>query len=264
MADWSGLGNDGDVEDRRDNTKTVLGGGLISLVITGALLFLSGQSGDQILLTLIEQAISDSKSSQTTTTEGDPAYTQFVSEVLGSTSTFWETQFTTQGAIYTPPRFVLFRTSTQSGCGIATSSVGPHYCPADQTIYLDETFFNEIATQLEANTGDVAQAYVIAHEVGHHIQQLGGSFPEVKESIAIELQADCYAGAWAHSVKNIFDSADEINEALELASAIGDDRIQEKTEGQVNPETWTHGSAQQRTNWFNKGYTTGDPQVCTS
>lgn len=263
MAFWDRLGTGGDIDDRRGGSALAIGGGVTGLLITAAFLLLSGQSGTQVLETILNEAIGQSTTSQQRGFEDSDNYKSFASTVLGSTNEYWSKQFSKDGQTYTPPQFVLFRDLTQSGCGLASAQVGPHYCPADQTIYLDETFFDAIRQQLDANTGDVAQAYVIAHEVGHHVQNLRGIMNEQTDPIKLELQADCYAGGWSHSIAGIFENEDEINEALGLASAIGDDRIQQKTEGQVNPETWTHGSSEQRVQWFKAGYASGDPAVCT-
>ncbi len=167
---------------------------------------------------------------------------------------------------------MLFRTATQSGCGTATSDVGPHYCPADSTIYLDETFFEELQRRFGAEGGDVAEAYVISHEVGHHVQNELGIMDDIRsgssgaareDSINLELQADCFAGVWANSVSQIgVIGPGEIKEAIDAAEAVGDDRIQKSVTGQVNPETWTHGSSVQRAQWFNAGYNTGKPADC--
>lgn len=261
MALWDRIGSSGNVEDRRGSRPGMIVGGLSGLVITAAVLFLSGMSGDQILETLLTQTASDSTSQQAPF-EDSTNYKGFAEKVLGSANDFWSKVKVAEGTSYTPPSFVLFRDMTQSGCGLATSAIGPFYCPSDQTIYLDETFFDQIHSQLNANVGDVAQAYVIAHEVGHHVQNLEETLSSEADPIKIELQADCYAGAWAKSISGIFENKDEVNEALDLASAIGDDRIQQKTEGQVNPETWTHGSSEQRRNAFATGYDAGDPAVC--
>ena len=162
----------------------------------------------------------------------------------------------------------MFRGATRSGCGVASTQVGPHYCPYDNTIYLDETFFEELKKRYGGNDSEVAQAYVIAHEVGHHVQnQLGVLNSRTQSSrqgsIALELQADCYAGVWAHSQSknNIFEKG-EINQAMEAAAAVGDDHIQQTVEGRVAPENWTHGSSEQRVDAFTTGYETGDPGRC--
>lgn len=199
--------------------------------------------------------------------QGNDSYEQFASTVLGSTNDIWKSVFSEQGREYDAPKLVLFRTLTESACGGASSEVGPHYCPYDQTIYLDETFFDELNKRFGGNSGDVAQAYVIAHEAGHHVQNQLGTMDKVgnsnEDSVKLELQADCFAGIWANSLKDksIFEPG-EIQEAVDEAAAVGDDRIQQKVEGQINPETWTHGSSEQRVKWFNTGYNTGSISKC--
>jgi predicted metalloprotease len=167
---------------------------------------------------------------------------------------------------------VLFRGATNSGCGYASSQSGPHYCPTDQTIYLDETFFDELQARFGGSNGDVAQAYVLAHEAGHHAQNQLGIMDEVQASgydndlsVKLELQADCFAGLWAYSVKDlgVFEEG-EIQEAISAAEAVGDDNIQSRTQGQVNPETWTHGSSAQRIDWFNRGFNSGQINSCNT
>lgn len=211
--------------------------------------------------------------------EGEDDYEMFASTVLGSTDDTWNAIFTASGLEYAEPTLVLFRGATSSGCGNVTSAVGPHYCPADETIYLDETFFDELMSRFGAEGGDVAEAYVIAPEVGHHVsnqldvmdqvraaQQSAGSQAEVNElSVRLELQADCFAGVWAKSIRDagVF-LPGEINEAIDAAAAVGDDRIQERVQGQISPESWTHGSSEQRVEWFNRGYDTGDATACNT
>lgn len=262
MAFWDRLGTGGDIDDRRGGGILAIGGGLTGIVLTAAFMFLSGSSGTQVLDTILTQVTSQDYTNQSQF-EDPENYEQFASAVLGSTTDYWTEQFASQGKTYSPPNFVLFRDLTSSACGVASAEVGPHYCPADQTIYLDETFFDAIGQQLGANTGDVAQAYVIAHEVGHHVQNLDRTLTSQNDSVKLELQADCYAGSWSHSIAGIFENENEVSEALNLASAIGDDRIQQKTDGQVNPETWTHGSSEQRVGWFRTGFESGSPSVCT-
>lgn len=255
-----------------------LGGGLTSIAIVVVLGLLGGKSGTSILQDVLNQT-TGSSSSQLVTTAGptDPndTYVHFASKVLGSTNDTWKTEFATIGKTYEEPKLVLFRTATQSACGGATSDVGPHYCPADSTIYLDETFFDELKNQLGGSNGDVAQAYVIAHEVGHNVQKQLGTSDQVAAaeqsgaadanalSVKLELQADCYAGVWAHQVRQegVFEP-NEVQEALSAAAAVGDDRIQKKVQGRVTPETWTHGSAEQRVHWFNAGLDAGKMTAC--
>lgn len=271
MAEWGKIGSRGDVEDRR-GMGGMIGGGV---GITGiALLFLFNLLSGGDLGSALDQVISTSLQNPPVQNseefEGNDQYEIFASTVLGSANDMWEEKFREEGRDYEPPKLVLFRSATQSGCGTATSAVGPHYCPADQTIYLDETFFEELQRRFGAQGGDVAEAYVIAHEVGHHaqnelgvLQRAGGSN---EDSIRVELQADCFAGLWANYVEEEFDvfSQGEIQEAMDAAAAVGDDRIQESTQGRVNPENWTHGSSEQRVEWFDKGFETGNLDSCNT
>ena len=179
-----------------------------------------------------------------------------------------------QGSSTGRPTWCLFEGATQSGCGGATSAIGPHYCPLDERIYLDLDFFRQLRNQFGAQ-GDFAQAYVIAHEFGHHVQNVLGVMGSVQNaqrsdpanandlSIRLELQADCFAGVWGFSVfqREMLESGD-LQEAIRAAEAVGDDRIQEASTGRVNPESWTHGSAEQRMAWFQRGFNEGDPTQC--
>ena len=199
---------------------------------------------------------------------------EFVSFVLDDVQDYWADTFAASGSTYDRARLVLFTQSVQSGCGTASSSWGPFYCGADTYVYIDLDFFDELSVRFGA-PGDFAQAYVIAHEIGHHVQHLTGvsSFvraesqkdPSRRNSLSIsqELQADCLAGVWGHSVfsRSILETGD-LEEGLAAAAAVGDDRIQRQSTGQVSPETWTHGSSEQRMQWFRSGFDTGDPQVC--
>jgi predicted metalloprotease len=184
------------------------------------------------------------------------AYEEFAATVLGSANAYWSTTLAAEGATYEEPQLVLFRGSTQSACGGAAAVAGPHYCPLDERIYLDETFFAELAARFGADAGDVAQAYVIAHEVGHHVQHelglLGGERGN-EASIETELVADCLAGSWLGTLTSVLEEG-EIREALSAASAVGDDNIQEQTSGTVRPESWTHGSSAERTAALLTGY----------
>ena len=198
---------------------------------------------------------------------------QFVSFVLDDVQATWTRTMPAMGRQYERARLVLFSQSVTTGCGGADSQTGPFYCPADQRVYLDLDFFRALSTRFGA-PGDFAQAYVIAHEVGHHVQHLlgidarvraGSASQERALSVRLELQADCFAGVWAHSTqqRNILESGD-LEEALGAAASVGDDRIQRSAGRRVNPETWTHGSAQQRSAWFRRGWTSGDPQQCNT
>ncbi len=203
---------------------------------------------------------------------GEDSYERFASVVVGSNNEMWQKILADQGLQYQPPTLVLFRGSTQSACGGAASQIGPHYCFADRTIYLDETFFEDMARLLGAVGEDVAQAYVIAHEMGHHAQNelgimsgVGVSDMSNEDSVRLELQADCFAGLWAYSIRDLgVLELGEINEAIEAAGAVGDDRIQKRSTGRVNPETWTHGSSAERMEWFKRGFESGDLAVCNT
>ena len=199
---------------------------------------------------------------------------QFVSFVLDDVQNTWAKILPDYGARYSPARLVLFRNSTDSGCGSAQSVMGPFYCPVDERVYLDLGFFEELQNKFGAN-GDFARAYVIAHELGHHVQHLLGTDARVRQlqesnpseanqlSVRLELQADCYAGVWANSTdqRQMLEKGD-VDEALNAASSVGDDRIQQKTTGRINVDSFTHGSAAQRSAAFKRGFQSGDPKSC--
>ena len=202
----------------------------------------------------------------------DPATGQFMSRVLASTEQVWGQIFTQAGATYTPTRLIAYSNTDQSGCGVAQAAMGPFYCPTDQKIYIDPDFFTELSRRFQA-PGDFAQAYVIAHEVGHHIQDLEGTLDQAQRAqaslgqsegnavqVAIELQADCYAGVWANRSGGI--EAGDIEEGMRAAEAIGDDTLQQQTQGRVVPESFTHGSSAQRMEALRRGLSTGDPAQC--
>jgi uncharacterized protein len=201
-------------------------------------------------------------------------------KVYNVADTAWQQEFTRRGLPYEPPRLVFFTSATSTGCGRASSSTGPFYCPADQRIYFDLGFLQQLQDQFGAR-GQFAQAYILAHEYGHHLQTLLGTEPKVRAaqernpslanrySVALELQADCYAGVWAkladQSQQNGINlTADNIKEAQNAAAAVGDDRIQQETQGRVNPESFTHGTAEQRSSWFAKGYSSGNIDSCNT
>jgi uncharacterized protein len=192
--------------------------------------------------------------------------------VFNSVQSTWRRTFEQQGRTYDKAKLVLYRNGVDTGCGSATSAVGPFYCPADQHVYLDLSFERDMEQQLQA-AGDFAWAYVIAHEVGHHVQKLLGTSDEVSRvrqddpdraneaSVRLELQADCYAGVWAHAVFDELDPGD-VEEAIRASEAVGDDRLQSQAGGQVNPDTFTHGSSAQRHAWFERGRERGEPADC--
>ncbi len=198
----------------------------------------------------------------------------FLTAVVGDIQGFWKQELAGSGRRYAPAAVVVFHRATMSGCGPASSATGPFYCPLDHTVYLDPGFFRELAVEFHA-PGDFAQAYVLAHELGHHVQTLTGITQQVDEaraanpdlsnalSVAFELQADCLAGVWGHSTydRGLLDRGD-LDEALRAAAAVGDDRIQKRTIGRVIPEAWTHGSSAERRSWFARGFDAGDPNVC--
>lgn len=274
MALWDKISSRGMVEDRRGASPLLRSGGLglAGIIIFALLNLLNGGSVQDALPEVLNQLSQTQVSQQpidTKSFEGADNYEVFVSTVLGSTNDMWAKIFADNGLNYNQPQLVLFRSATQSACGISSSEVGPHYCPNDQTIYLDETFFDELQKRFKAKGGDVAQAYVIAHEVGHHVQNQLGILDEQgsdnETSVRIELQADCFAGLWANSIKDrgVLEP-NEITEALDAAAAIGDDRIQQQTQGTVTPETFTHGSSEERVYWFNQGFNTGSISQCNT
>jgi predicted metalloprotease len=194
--------------------------------------------------------------------------------VVNSVQKFWDGVFARSGGTYRYVDTVFFTDQVQTGCGLAGSAVGPFYCPRDQLVYIDLGFFDELESRFDVEVGPFVQAYVIAHEYGHHVQDRLGVLDEIRgdtqgsqsRAVRSELQADCYAGVWAANAVETglvteLTQAD-INQGLDAAAAIGDDRIQERTQRQVNPETWTHGSAEQRRRWFSRGYETGRPASC--
>lgn len=198
---------------------------------------------------------------------------QQLAYIVADIQDYWADEFSARGRDYPATKLVLFDGGTTSACGPASAATGPFYCPADQKVYLDLGFFDELKSRFGAQGGDFAMAYVVAHEFGHHVQTVLGISEQVQRdaeanpgsrnelSVRQELQADCLAGAWANSARSDLEAGD-IEEALSAASAVGDDRIQESTTGRIDPESWTHGSAEQRVEWFDRGFQSGDPDAC--
>lgn len=267
---WRGERESTNIEDRRGlGGKVAVGGGLGTLLlIVIALLF--GADPRQLF-----QQAPDDRSSQVQTSRPQNAeeeeLKQFVSVVLAKSEDVWHDVFRQNGREYREPKLVLFSDQVRSACGMAGSAVGPFYCPADEKVYIDLSFYDDLRQRFHA-PGDFAQAYVIAHEVGHHVQKLLGISDRVEAlqhrmseteanqlSVRLELQADFFAGVFARYVQNqgILEAGD-IDEALRAASAVGDDRIQRETTGYVVPDSFTHGTSEQRLRWFKKGYDTGD------
>jgi len=278
MANWGKIGARGKIEDRRGMTVPTGGIGIVGIGIVLAVMYFGGlDSGVEVMNVLQESNAPVSTTGQLAEFAGEDEYELFASQVLGIGNIVWTNIAKEKGILYREPTLVLFRGATQSSCGGANSASGPHYCPVDETIYLDETFFDEMIRRFGARGGDVAEAYVIAHELGHHVQNIFGTMDQVRTaqghsphksnvlSIQQELQADCFAGIWAHALrgKDIFEKG-EIMEAMDAAEAVGDDRIQQKTSGQINPESWTHGSSKERKEWFTRGYQSGDYSACNT
>ena len=269
---WQGRAGSGNIEDRRGMGMGLpIGGGIGGLVL---LLLFSALTGTNP----IDMMGGGEPQEQTTTgTSGtlDDQEGQFVSVVLKDTEDTWTEIFRQNGETYQPPRLVLFEQATQSACGVGQSAMGPFYCPADRKVYLDLSFFHDLATRFGA-PGDFAGAYVVAHEVGHHIQTLTGVSDQVMSqrqrisereanqlSVRQELQADCYAGVWGHYAqrRGLLEPGDA-EEGLRAAAAIGDDRLQRQSQGRVVPESFTHGSSEQRVEWLRRGMNSGDVAAC--
>ena len=264
------------VEDRRGQgggRGMMIGGGLGTVVIALIVMFLGGDPSAVLNNSGIMQG--QAQTEQRQLTEEELKTYEFVRMVTAETEETWTEIFEEHGLEYRKPKVVMFEQVTQSGCGTAQAAMGPFYCPADETIYMDMSFFNELQSKYGAKVTEFSVAYVMAHEVGHHVQNLlgtlqksdkmrrSGRFSEAeinKNSVAVELQADFYAGVWArrsNNRENFLDSKD-IDAAISAAEAVGDDNIQKRSQGYVNQEAFTHGSSAQRKEWFMKGYNTGD------
>ena len=274
---WQGRRQSGNVEDRRGSSgkKIAVGGGLGTIVLVVITLLMGGDLGDVLRLVVGNDGGSAMTTSPASTREPsaeENAQAQFVSVVLADTEDVWNKLFQKQGAQYQEPTLVLFSEAVQSACGNARAATGPFYCPADQKVYIDLSFQETLSQRLGAG-GDFAMAYVVAHEVGHHVQNLMGITDKVHSqrgrlsqaeynelSVRLELQADFLAGVWANhaqEMNNILEEGD-IQEAMQAANAIGDDRLQKQSQGYVVPDAFTHGTSEQRMRWFRKGLETGD------
>jgi uncharacterized protein len=263
---WQGRAGSGNVRDRRGmgGSGLAIGGGVGGIIV----LLISMLLGNNPL-----QNINVDSTGNNATSQADDEKAQFVSVVLKDTEDVWNKLFQEEfNAAYQEPTLVLFSGYDQSGCGFANSATGPFYCPLDKSVFIDLSFYDDLSSRFGA-PGDFAMAYVVAHEVGHHVQNLMGTSGKVhqarermseaegnKLSVALELQADFYAGVWAHhaqQMKNILEPGD-VEEALNAANAIGDDRLQKQSQGHVVPDAFTHGTSEQRMYWFKKGFDTGD------
>lgn len=273
---WEGRRQSSNVDDRRGmrgKGGLIAGGGIVGIIVVLLQLF-GGETGQQVA-SVVNQVAGGNQTQQAVErvelTAEQKKIGEFTATVLADTEDVWEKVFSQNGlGTYKKPILVLFTENVSTGCGNATAAVGPFYCPADQKLYMDMDFFEELKSRFGAKGGDFAIAYVMAHEVGHHIQTLLGTSQQVRQkqqglskaaankwSVAQELQADFYAGVWAHHNQKYLDT-DDIDEALSAANAVGDDAIQKRMQGHVVPDSFTHGTSEQRKYWFTKGYNTGD------
>jgi len=268
---WRGREQSGNVEDRRGiSGKTMVAGGTVGTIIIALLVWILGGNPMQVLNNL--RSTDTEYTTEGTNTQESDELTQFVSVVLKDTEDVWNTLFTQSGKTYREPKLVIYSQAAQSACGYSSAATGPFYCPGDEKVYIDLDFMEQLQQQLNA-PGDFAMAYIISHEIGHHVQKQLGITDQMEEirrqvseaeyneySVRLELQADFLAGVWAYhaqQMKNILEEGD-IEEALNAASSVGDDRIQMQSQGYVVPDAFTHGTSEQRVHWFTKGFQTGD------
>lgn len=265
------------IDKRGVSGKTIgIGGGVLGAIIVGVITLLSGGDLGDVARNVIGSQMQSSQSSEYVETEEDKQLADFASVVLAGTEDVWTKLFEQNGwGTYEAPKMVLFHGSVQSGCGQASAQIGPFYCSADKTVYLDLDFFKDMQGDIGGG-GDFAYAYVIAHEVGHHVQNLLGILPKAhaqmqqvseteanKISVRLELQADCFAGVWANVDNKMFNSLEpgDIEEAVDVASKIGDDYLQKKAQGYEVPDSFNHGRSEWRVRWLKKGIASGDPRV---
>ncbi len=275
---WQDKRESGNVEDRRGRSSKVGGGlpvrggaGLVLLLVV----MVAGYYGIDLSPLLSGGGLTAPAEEPYSASPGDDEMARFTSVSLAMTEDIWSALFKRAGRSYVPPKLVLYSGSTSTTCGYGQSAMGPFYCPADQTVYIDLSFYQDMKNKLGGG-GDFALAYVIAHEVGHHVQHLLGIEENVRGrqrglsqreanrlSVAMELQADCFAGVWGHYLEGegVLETGD-LEEALNTAEAIGDDRLQRQSGGAVVPDSFTHGTSRQRHAWFRRGYDSGDPDVC--
>lgn len=275
---WSPGGTSSNVEDRRGGGGMGMApmgiGGTVILVVLSLIFgrdFVSGSGADPARAS----SASGEVAPPTSQSPAEAREVQFVSFVIDTAEATWARLLPEQtGAPWHNAKLVLFRDATRTGCGVGQTAMGPFYCPNDERIYIDLSFYDELRDRFGA-PGEFAQAYVITHELGHHVQHLLGTDAKVRQlqeqnpdrandlSIALELQADCYSGVWANHAKQLLDPGD-IDQGLNAAAAVGDDRIQRETTGHVNTDTFTHGSSKQRSSWFRKGYDSGSASACNT
>jgi len=271
---FKGRRQSSNIEDRRGMStgrKVGVGGGIVTVIIALVVMLLGGDPREVLQMMETQQVTTDTVSDyQPTAHEQEVA--EFVSVTLADTEDVWNKLFENSGLTYREPTLVLFSGAAESACGFAQSATGPFYCPGDEKVYIDLNFLEELQQKLGAQ-GDFAMAYIVAHEVGHHVQKLLGVLDQVHglrgqvsekeynaQTVKLELQADFYAGIWAHhaqKMKNILEAGD-IEEAMNAAQAVGDDRIQKQSQGYVVPDSFTHGTSQQRMTWFTRGFETGN------
>lgn len=281
---WQGRRESDNVEDRRGQSGSPMGGGggfrlpsgkggIVLLMIV----LVAGYYGVDLTGMLTGEPVSQQQTTQRTISPQDEEAAKFTKVILADTEDTWGAIFKDMGRQYPQPKLVMYRGATRTACGTGQSVMGPFYCPADSTVYIDLSFYNEMRNKLGAG-GDFAQGYVIAHEVGHHVQKLLGIESKVRQlqqnasqaeanrlSVKMELQADCFAGVWGYNMqKQDYMETGDLQEALNAAEAIGDDRLQQQSQGRVVPDSFTHGTSQQRYTWFKRGFDSGDPAQCNT